>query len=182
MLGMSASSASIVFAVERNFNGVDPETLREIALIILGRLTGKPRSTLISSLIQSLRDPLEVIRQALGIEERNRDHVTRGRYKLLIDKTDDDSIIRLLASMGIVDLTPKSTFKLSQLAEEVNVEHQRLVAGVKYAALQGQMTVLSQTEPVNEAMYDLLNQRYRLVAGRMYANIAIGGQSRRCCK
>jgi hypothetical protein len=182
MLGMSASSESVVHAVERNFNGVNPETLREIALTFLGNLTGKTRPLLISSLIHSLRDPLDVIRQALGTEERNRDHFTRGRYKLLIDKTEDDSIIRLLASIGIVDLTPKSTFKLSQLVEDVNVEHQRLLAGVKYAALGGQMTVLSQTEPVNEAMYDLLKQRYRIVAGRMYANIACGGQSRRCCK
>jgi hypothetical protein len=182
MLGMSTSSESIVFAVERNFNGVNPETMREIALVFLSRLSGKPRSMLISRQVQSLRDPLGVIRQSLSMEERHRDHFSRGRYKLLIDKTEDDSIIRLLASIGIVDLTPKSTFKLSQLVEDVNVEHQRLVEGVKYAALQGQMTVLSQTEPVNEAMYDLLNQRYRIVAGRMYANIACGGQSRRCCK
>lgn len=179
---MSASSESIVHAVERNFNGVTCETLREIALIFLVNLTRKPRPMLISRLIQSLRDPLDVIRQSLGVEERNRDHLTRGRYKLLIDKTGDDSIIRILASIGIVDLTPKSTFKLSQLLEDVNAEHQRLVNGVKYSAMHGQMTVLSQTEPVNEAMYDLLNQRYRIVAGRMYANIACGGQSRRCCK
>jgi hypothetical protein len=54
-----------------------------------------------------------------------------------------------------------------------------VVAGVKYAALQGKLAVLSQTEPVNEAMYDLFNQRFHVVGDRLFANIAIGGISRR---
>lgn len=180
VLSMSASCQSVVFAVERNFNGVSPGTLREVALIFLHHLTRSPRRLLIKNLIQSLRDPVDVIRESLSFEERSRDHLSRGRYKLLIDMTEDDSIMRLLGSMGVFDFSQKSLFKLSQLQEDLHVERQRLISNVKYAALRGQMAVLSQTEPINEALYDLLNQRYRVVAGKLYANIATGGQSRRC--
>jgi ATPase family associated with various cellular activities (AAA) len=176
---MTISIMSIVGAIERNFNGVAPSRLREIALSFLEPVARWPRPILIKQLIQSLSDPLEVIRQSLSSSDSNQDHSTRPRYKMIIDTTEDDSIIRLLGSVGIVHLTKKSLFKLSQLPEEVHVERMRLVAGVKYAALQGKLAVLSQTEPVNEAMYDLFNQRFHVVGDRLFANIAIGGISRR---
>jgi hypothetical protein len=75
-------------------------------------------------------------------------------------------------------------FKLSHLPQEVVLEELRLIAGVKFAALQGNLAVLSQTESVNESFYDLFNQRFQAVTGRdgtvsLYANIAVGGISRR---
>jgi hypothetical protein len=92
--------------------------------------------------------------------------------------------MRLLGAMGFVDLSLKSLFMLSKMPEESELEQLRLVSGVKFAALQGKLAVLSQTEAVNECFYDLFNQHFHAVQGRsgeisLFANIAVGGVSRR---
>lgn len=102
----------------------------------------------------------------------------------IIDCTEDDSILRLLSSGSVADVSRRTLFKLSNLPENVAIERLRLVSGVKFAAMQGSFAVLSQTEPVNESFYDLFNQRFREINGRdgkltLYANIAVGGISRR---
>jgi hypothetical protein len=109
---------------------------------------------------------------------------TRPRFKLIIDTTEDDSIMRLLTMVGIVCATRKSLFKLSHMPEERSLEQLRLISGVKFAALQGNLAILSQTDSINESFYDLFNQHFRAVRGRngktsLYANIAVGGVSRR---
>ena len=55
---------------------------------------------------------------------------------------------------------------------------------MKYAALQGKLVVLSQTERVNESFYDLFNQNFSKIESddsiRYYANIAVGSISKPC--
>ena len=92
--------------------------------------------------------------------------------------------MRLLNSEGLLDISKKCLFKLSKMPEDKNIEEINLVSGVKYAALKGEKVVLSQTETINESFYDLFNQHFRKIEGkngeeRTYANIAIGGVSKR---
>ena len=119
-----------------------------------------------------------------GAESQHHEVSRRSRYKLIIDSTEDDSIMRLLGATDVVDLSRKSLFKLSQMPEEQELERLHLVSGVKFSAIQGRLAVLSQTEPVNESFYDLFNQNFKAVRGRdgdvsFFANIAVGGISRR---
>jgi hypothetical protein len=132
----------------------------------------------------AFRDPVHVIQDALMSSNEASCLSSRTRFKLIIDCTDDDSILRLLSSCGIVSVSKRSMFKLSHMPQEVALEELRLISGVKFAALQGNLAVLSQTESINESFYDLFNQRFQPVTGRdgkvsLYANIAVGGISRR---
>lgn len=173
---------TIVYAIERNFNGVLDQELYEVTACFV-----KPLMALFSMQSDVLdfgfRDPLSVLKEALQpVDWKN--YSIRPRFKLVIDCTEDDSILRLLSKSGIVEMNRKSLHKLSSLPDDVEFERIRLVSGVKFAAMQGNFAVLSQTEPVNESFYDLFNQRFHELTKQdgsvtMFANIAVGGVSRR---
>jgi ATPase family associated with various cellular activities (AAA) len=172
----------IVYAIERNFNGITAPELQKVTAHFLAPLMHL--SPLPNGTMESLfRDPLVVLKDALCSATPTA-QLNRARFKLVIDCTEDDSILRLLSKGNVTDVSRRSLFKLSGLSEDVELECLRLVSGVKFAAMQGNFAVLSQTESVNESFYDLFNQRFREIKSRegsltLYANIAVGGISRR---
>lgn len=181
-----ASMKTIIYAIERNFNGVTAEELRQLTACFLKPLAASMPSSAMSNWSPEayFRDPMIVLRDSLSPASSHEGHLNRPRFKLIIDCTDDDSILRLMASGEVVDMSRGSLFKLSNCPDDIDLERLRLVSGVKFTALQGKFAVLSQTEPVNESFYDLFNQRFREITGRdgslsLYANIAVGGISRR---
>jgi hypothetical protein len=182
---LCTSIQTIIYSIERNFNGVTDTELRQIVACFL-----KPLAKLVpvecSSLESCFRNPMKVLKDAVNdsLQPNQLNQSNRPRFKLVIDCTEDDSILRLLSSGGVLEVTQRSLYKLSNLPDDVDLERLRLVSGVKFAAMQGNFAILSQTEPVNESFYDLFNQRFHEIASadgktRLYANIAVGGISRR---
>jgi len=171
----------LISAIERNFNGISAHELRLVAAAFLEPFAATSVSS--NVLDAAIRHPMVVLKDALTTSAT----VTATddfRFKLIIDCTEDDSILRLLKKGEIAEVTKRSLYKLSNLPEENGLERLRLISGVKFAALQGSFAVLSQTEPINESFYDLFNKRFQVVSGRndevcLYANIAVGGMSRR---
>lgn len=180
------SVKTLVAAIERNFNGVTAEELRQVSACFLKPFATLPLMLSSESLEATFRHPLIVLKDALTASAASKGggELDRPRFKLIIDCTEDDSILRLLSKGDVAEVTERSLYKLSNLQDNVDLERLRLISGVKFAALQGTFAVLSQTEPINESFYDLFNQRFREVTGRdgkvtLYANIAVGGISRR---
>ena len=104
------------------------------------------------------------------------------RYKMIIDETEDDSVMRLLRASNIVN-SSHSFHMLSGLEEGAEFEQLNLVSNVKFAAQQGDKTVvMSQVEAVSECFYDLFNQNFKEFRKgdkiSYFANIAVGGVSR----
>jgi hypothetical protein len=181
---LHTSVQAIIYAIERNFNGVTAEELRQVSVCFLKWLIPLLQSKDIGMPEASFRDPMMVLKDALSPATSYVGQVNRPRFKLIIDCTEDDSILRLLSIGEVAEVTKRSLYKLSNLSENADLERLRLISGVKFAALQGSFAVLSQTEPINESFYDLFNQRFREITGRegnvtLYANIAVGGISRR---
>jgi hypothetical protein len=181
---MTIGVQAVIYAVERNFNGVGSDHLRLIAESFVKPLVEHKMNWSPGLLDGAFRDPVHVIQDTLLSSNEASRLSSRTRFKLIIDCTDDDSILRLLSSCGIVDVSKRSMFKLSHMPQEGALEELRVISGVKFAALQGNLAVLSQTESINESFYDLFNQRFQAVAGRdgevsLYANISVGGISRR---
>jgi hypothetical protein len=175
------SLEALTHSIERNFNGVGSSDLRQVAACFLKPL---PIKLPIDDLESSFRQPTVVLKDALCRASSFSGHLNRPRFKLIIDYTEDDSILRLLKAGSVTEISRNSLFKLSHLPEECEHERLRLISGVKFAALQGNLAVLSQTDVINESFYDLFNQRYREVSGRdgevrLFTNIASGGVSRR---
>jgi len=184
---LCTSMKNIVGALERNFNGVTAAELRQVASCFLEPFASLPSiSSSVASDNELFRHPMAVLKDALApcAATSLGGEMDRPRFKLIIDCTEDDSILRLLSKGKVAEVSKQSLYKLSNLPDNVDLERLRLISGVKFAALQGNFAVLSQTEPINESFYDLFNQRFREVMGRdgkttLYANIAVGGISRR---
>ena len=170
---------NILCGIERNFNGTPPDHLNTVCSFFFANL---PKTSLTNMNIPSvIREPLEIISDALHRSEMKSGF---GRYSLIIDESGDDSIMRLLVSEKLINTSQKSLFMLSNMPEQQELERINLVSGVKYAAMKGTKIVLSQTDSLNESFYDLFNQNFRQVTSkngeeRLFANIAIGGVSRR---
>jgi len=182
-LKMELAISDLMCSLERNFSGINIEQWKLVALEFLRHLVNQNESTILDFLNMQVRCPLRAL-QDLS-KETSLTLGSRARFKLIIDCTEDDSIMRILSGAGLLNLSKKTLFKLSHLPEEQEGEKLRLISGVKFAAMQGHTAVLSQTETVDESFYDLQNQNFREIEGidgslSLYANIAIGGMSRRC--
>ena len=131
---------------------------------------------------RTLRNPLDLMLASLN-EQTDDQAAPVSRYKLVIDTTADDSILRALQS-----LLSASTVKLSHFSEDSSVQQINAISAVKWAAEKGEVVLLSQTESINESFYDLFNQHFRKYEDKTnegitvtyHANIAVGSHSRRC--
>jgi len=178
------SVETIVEALERNLNGVSREHFKALVQKFLKSLNIKMYVSQNEATVL-LRSTLHVLQEALATSVD--DFQYRPRYKLIIDETEDDSIMRLLSikSAAAGEHSRATTlFKLSGMHEDAELEKLNLVSGVKYAALQGQLAILSQTSEIHECFYDLFNLNFKVFSGRhdedvsFYANISVGGISK----
>ena len=179
----SISLLDVLQSFERNFNGILPNLFFRQANAFIKYICKSSNKNI--DISQMLRAPMKVIEEALAPTETTLDTSLRPRYKLIVDECEDDSIMRLLGVEGLLDSSQKSLFKLSNMPENSDLEKLSLVSGVKFAALQGVTVILSQTDSINESFYDLFNHHFRCLTNRdgklsLYANIAVGGISRRC--
>ncbi|KAL7555253.1 hypothetical protein ACHAWF_018911 [Thalassiosira exigua] len=173
----------VVQALERNFNGVDDEKFSNICALFLQSFL-RDKDCTKECLNQHRRHPMEVLHHALM---DNPDHDSRynlPRYKMIIDDTNDDSVMRLLEMAGILN-SSHSFYQLSGMKEGSETEQLNLVSRVKFAAQQGDKTVvMSQVEEISECFYDLFNQHFKEFKKdgetSYFTNIAIGGISRPC--
>ena len=141
MMKMTVSAQSFVHTVERNFNGVSLNDLGWcIPQVIQDALLSSNNASILSN---------------------------RMHFKLIIDCTNDDSILHLLNSGEVVNNSKRSMFKLSHLPQDVILEELRLIVGMKFAALQGNLAMLSQMESINESFYDLFNNAFKLYQAAM---------------
>lgn len=181
----------IVEALSRNFNGVDPSHLREIVEYFMIPFPNSECKSSIGENSIVLRNPFYLLKDSLGECTAGAGPV--NRYKMIIDTTLDDSILRAL-KYALASLCGKNSasnggvLKLSNFPEESLHEQIKFVSQVKWMAEKGQMALLSQIAPVNECFYDLFNQNFRKFVDTTesgstvvyHADIAVGAHSRRC--
>jgi hypothetical protein len=154
--GANVSLETIVHALERNMNGVEEELLHALVTYWRQQLGAGPVS------IDSLRNSFDLFRQSLL--DQTDSARPESRYKMLIDTTADDSILRVLRLRKHLDVCGRSkpvTLKLSDFTDDSALQQVTLVSSVKAAAENGDTVVLSQTESVNESFYDLFNQFFQ---------------------
>ena len=183
-VGSSVSLEKLVLTLERNMNGVEREQLQELISFWRGRLGMGPVT------VPELRNSFALLRESLA--EQSRSERPISRYKLLIDTTIDDSILRVLRARHDLDGIEgrgARILKLSDFPEDSGLQQVTLVSSVKYAAEKGEVVVLSHTEKVNESFYDLFNQHFQAIESRdasnqktttFHANIAVGSHSTLC--
>jgi hypothetical protein len=162
LLGRSAaldrgnvSSRKLWDSLQRNMNGTEPAQLKELLDYFLG-----PFYDVRELLNLELTNPLDLMIESL--REQGSATAPLGRYKLVIDTTRDDSILRALPAMlNSEDKPLAKILKLSHFQGDSSIQEVNVISQVKWAAEKGQVVLLSQTETVNESFYDLFNQHFR---------------------
>ncbi len=159
----------IVDSLERNFNGTDH--FKDIAKVFLNNFGKDINEFQLNGNLQSFEDSLSDIPEKYDTENE-------VRYKLLIDSTGDDSLVRSLYSVGILDRQNTRMFMCSNFPADGELQKIDTVAAIRHSAMKGHTVIMSQTDDIHESFYDLFNQHFRRIDfkndPRYYTNIAIG--------
>ena len=150
------------------------------------------------------RSILEVLKESLGDCPRGYRDENEVRYKLVIDPTEDNSLMHLLIAFGVLDRQKTRIYVCSDFPGDSQIQKVSVIfisikflagvlplvqintiAAIRHSAIEGHTVVMSQTDDIHESFYDLFNQRFRRIddpehGPRYYANIAIGAHSKLC--
>ena len=168
------SAKLVMQALERNFNGFEEfeSICRKFLQVIPGgvRLEDVPQRRILEVLRDSMQDRPQAMQDLTENEVR---------YKLLIDPSEDDSLVRLLFSFGVLERENTRMFVCSDFPGDGQLQKIHTIAAIRHSAIEGHTAVLSQTDDIHESFYDLFNQRFRRIddpehGARYYTNIAIG--------
>ena len=166
---------NVMKAIERNFNG--HEQFMTVCSAFLGENLHKVKQRGILDILQaSLQDrPQEK-------QDLNENEV---RYKLIIDPSEDDSLVRLLFTFGILKRENTRIFVCSNFPTDSHLQKINTIAAIRHSAVEGHTVVMSQTDDIHESFYDLFNQRFRRIddqkeGTKYYTNISIGAHLRPC--
>jgi len=171
---MTTNSRLMIRACERNFGGLGVDKLHQIATEFMMSL---PEGEKIE-----LRCTLEVLKECIESKNEQLSINLRPRYKLIIDETDDDSILRFLSEKDLLPFSER--ISISSFPDDIDIERAGFVSKVKFSASHNTRVILSNADQVHECFYDLFNQNFRSLRNRdgiliLYSNIALGGISRR---
>ena len=172
--GLTLSPQLVVQALERNFNGSDEfESICRKFLKVIG--------TRLEDVQGHRRCILEVLQDSMQDRPQAMQDLTENevRYKLIIDPSEDDSLVRLLFSVGVMDRKNSRLFVCSDFPGDGQLQKINTIAAIRHSAIEGHTAVMSQTDDIHESFYDLFNQRFRRIddpehGARYYTNIAIG--------
>jgi hypothetical protein len=169
------SAKLVMQALERNFNGFE-----EFESICRKFLQAIPPGGVHLEDVQQRRI-LEVLQDSMQDRPQAMQDLTENevRYKLLIDPSEDDSLVRLLFSFGVLERENTRMFVCSDFPGDGQLQKINTIAAIRHSAIEGHTAVLSQTDDIHESFYDLFNQRFRRIddpehGARYYTNIAIG--------
>ena len=165
----SLNSQVVMCALERNFNGYGK--FEEICSKFLGECFKEVKQRDILDILRA--SFLDQPQEKLGLSENE------VRYKLIIDPSEDDSLVRLLFTFGILSRKNTRIFVCSNFPADGHLQKINTIAAIRHSAIEGHTVVMSQTDDIHESFYDLFNQRFRRIddlkeGPRYYTNIAIG--------
>ena len=153
-----------------------------------------------SSLAQvEQRSVLAILKDSLLDKHKDLSAENEVRYKLIIDSSGDESIIRFLFSFGILQRDKTRVYICSKFPGDGEAQKVLLlcncvctsahhdffllqintIGAIRHSAVLGHTVILSQTDEIHETFYDLFNQRFTCIDhpehGKLFfTNIAIG--------
>ena len=169
----SFTSQDVVHALERNFSGSD-----EFENICSKFMTSQEEGVQRRDVVQILQDSLQDRPHTLQDPSEN-----EVRYKLIIDPSEDESVIRLLFSFKVLNRDTTRVFVCSSFSGDRELQNIQNISAIRHSAVQGLTVVMSQSEGIHESFYDLFNQRFRRIddpkeGPRYYTNITIGAHTK----
>ncbi len=173
---------SLLCALEDNFNGITRNQFEKLTEIFFKAIQEKCRDFEQPSKKKpnNYRNVPTILRNSIGLNSAGRR--LYGRYKLIIDESEDESAVRLLFQTGILDSSPKKTtvFRMSDFPEDIDNELRNVeILSTMKLCMETEKTILMvNTGRIHGALYDVFNQNFSIMATgdtrKIFSKVAIG--------
>jgi hypothetical protein len=169
--------ARLLHALEDNFNGVSKNQFEEIVAIMFKAVKAQCLDFIRPN---QYRDVVTVLHRSMQLDSARRR--LYGRYKLIIDESDDESAIDLLKQSSILDLDPKKTtvFRMSDFVDDIHNElgNVEILSTIKLCMETGKTILMVNTGRIHDSLYDVFNQNFSIMATddsrKIWSKVAIG--------
>ncbi|CAF4545879.1 unnamed protein product, partial [Rotaria sp. Silwood2] len=174
---------SLLRALEDNFNGINQNEFKELIKIFFKTIEeNSPHFCLPNERQQEklYRDIPTILQDSLKLDSKSRR--LYGRYKLIIDESEDESAINLLLQTGILDSDRNRTtiFRMSDFSDDINNElrNVEILSTIKLCMETGKTILMVNTSRIHGSLYDVFNQNFSIMATgdtrKIFSKVAIG--------
>ncbi|CAF1183724.1 unnamed protein product, partial [Didymodactylos carnosus] len=114
--------SNLLRALENNFNGISKSEFKQLVTIFFACITDECKIPFPPPNDNEYRSALNVLRDSMKLESSRRR--LYGRYKWIIDESEDESVSRLLFEVGILEPGSQDTeiFRMSDFEADVDNE------------------------------------------------------------
>lgn len=171
------SPLSLLRALEDNFNGVNRDEFEILVEIFFKAVHNKCHDF---RLPPNRRNVPTILRESMKLDSIRRR--LYGRYKLIIDESEDESAVRLLSQHGIIDMDPNKTtvFRMSDFPDDIDNElrNVEILSTIKLCMETGKTILMVNTGRIHGSLYDVFNQNFSIMATgdmrKIFSKVAIG--------
>jgi hypothetical protein len=168
---------SLLRALEDNFNGVKKAEFEKVLEIYFQAVQEQCPDFRVPS---TRRNVPTILQESMKLDSVRRR--LYGRYKLIIDESDDESAVRLLSQCGIINLDPNRTtvFRMSDFPDDMHNEllNVEILSTIKLCMETGKTILMVNTGRIHGSLYDVFNQNFSIMATgdmrKIFSKVAIG--------
>jgi hypothetical protein len=170
---------SLLRALEDNFNGIKQNEFEELVKIFFKSVEEKSPNFCLTT-EKFYRDVPTILRESMKLDSKRRR--LYGRYKLIIDESEDESAIHLLFQSGILDPDPNRTtvFRMPDFPDDIDNElrNVEILSTIKLCMETGKTILMVNTGRIHGSLYDVFNQNFSIMATdetrKIFSKVAIG--------
>ncbi|CAF4683188.1 unnamed protein product [Rotaria sp. Silwood1] len=172
---------NLLTVLEDNFNGITFDQFKKLTKIFFDAIEEicpifeQPTDDRGSHLYRDITTILSESMQLTSVRRRS-----YGRYKLVIDESEDESAVRFLFQTKILDPNRTTVFRLSDFPSDVNNElkNVEILSTIKLCMETGKTILMVNTGRIHGALYDVFNQNFSIMATgdtrKIFSKVAIG--------
>jgi hypothetical protein len=173
---------SLFRALEDNFNGISHDEFEKLIDIFFIAVNERCLNfrLLLTERQQIQRNIPTILRESMKLDSIRRR--LYGRYKLIIDESEDESAVHLLSQTGILDSDPNRTtiFRMPDFPDDIDDElrNVEILSTIKLCMETGKTILMVNTGRIHGSLYDVFNQNFSIMATdetrKIFSKVAIG--------
>ncbi|CAF1398523.1 unnamed protein product, partial [Didymodactylos carnosus] len=171
---------SLLRALENNFNGIKRSEFEILVKVFFDSIQHQCGHQFDFKLPQKhdYRNTITILRDSMMLDPLKRRQY--GRYKLVIDESEDESASRLLYQVGILDPNTTTEFRMSDFIDDVNNElrNAEILSTIKLCMERGKTISMINTQRIHGSLYDVFNQNFSIMATgetrKIFSKVAFG--------
>ena len=179
------TSRSLLRALEENFNGIRMEEFDKLVDIFSKAIVEQCPAfrSLIAEKHHLQRSIPTILCNSMKLDPVRRR--LYGRYKLIIDESEDESAVRLLFQFGILNPDPSHTtvFRMSDFPNDIHndLRDVEILSNIKLCMETGKTILMMNTGRIHGSLYDVFNQNFSIMATeesrKIFSKVAIGSRT-----